>query len=282
MAGLFVVLGIIATISIVWVVRMKRAILKIWSMTPLERYRKLNVLLERYGFYYEAEQDVFLNRSDYVKRDRGIKGKKRRKNSITVSFVYRQKKYLLYISWEQKAIFLKMKLQLLEEGGCSRYYPVRDRRCTDMAFALYEKGRRSMLIRKKGWQLLVKKPYCIYEPECMKLHMHIIFPDSNMALAFAKGMREAGWRFVVLSKNCTGVMIDVTSMTEGAKNSSCFWANVHQQMYKGFLYCYSGITKPFYKTLDRMLFFHEMLPFLFPILFCGEKSWGVSKKRNFL
>lgn len=271
MAVLFVVLGIIAGISMIWVVRMKRVILKIWSMTPLERYRKLNVLLERYGLYYEAEQDVFLNRSDYVKRDRGIKDKRRRKDSITVSFVYGQKTYLLHISWEQKTIFLQMKLQFMEGGRCNRYYPVRDRRCPDMAFALYEKGKRSMLIRKKGWQLLVKKPYCIYEPECMKLHMHIIFPDSNMALAFAKGMREAGWRFVVLSKNCTGVMIDVTSMTEGAKNSSFFGAKVHQQMHKGFLYCYSAITKPFYKTVDRMLFFHEMLPFLFPILFYGRK-----------
>ena len=76
MAGLFVVLGIVGGICIIWVVRMKHVILKIWSMTPLERYCKLNVLLERFGFYYEAEQDVFLKRNDCVEKKQEDKKRK--------------------------------------------------------------------------------------------------------------------------------------------------------------------------------------------------------------
>lgn len=272
MAGLFVVLGIVGGISIIWVVRMKRVILKIWSMTPLERYCKLNVLLERYGFYYEAEQDVFLKRSDCVAQNRRIKReKKNKKNSIAASFVYGSQNYLLCISQKQKGIFWQIKVQFFIEGRHGRYYPMKGKRCLDMALVFYNKGNRNIIIGQKGWQLLVQKPCCLYNPERMKLRMRIIFPDSNMALAFAKGVREAGWRFVVLSRDCTGVMLDILSMQDAGKTKKRLFKRAVQQVNRTLIYGYFSITKPFYKTVDRMLFFHEMLPFLFPLLFCGEK-----------
>lgn len=278
MAGLFVVLGIVGGISIIWVVRMKRVILKIWSMTPLERYCKLNVLLERYGFYYEAEQDVFLKRSDCVTKNRRIKReKKNRKNSIAASFVYGSQNYLLCISQKQKGIFWQIKVQFFIEGRRGRYYPMKGKQCLDMALVFYNKGNRNIIIGQKGWQLLVRKPCCLYDPERMKLRVRIIFPDSNMALAFTKGVREAGWRFVVLSRDCTGVMLDILSMQDAGKTKKRLFKKVVQRVNRTLIYAYFSITKPFYKTVDRMLFFHEMLPFLFPLLFWGEKMCCVSK-----
>lgn len=275
MAGLFVVLGVIAVISIVWVVRMKRVILKIWSMTPLERYCKLNILLRRYGIYYEREQDIFLKRSDRVQKYKKIRGKK---DNITVTFGYGQKTYLLCINRKQKGIFSQIKIQFFLESTHGRYNPITDRCCLDMALMVYEKSKRDIITRQKGWQLFVQKPCCLYEAEQMKLRMRIIFPNSNMALAFAKGMREAGWRFVVLSKDCTGVMLDVWSVPDMLKERKTLLPKMGEQISKMLIYCYCSITKPFYKTVDRMLFFHEMLPFFFPALFWGERMIRVSER----
>lgn len=271
MAGLFVVLGILAGISIIWVVRMKQVVLKIWSMTPLERYRRLNVILESYGLYYEEQQDVFLNRCDCVKGDRKVKKGKGKKEGVVASFSYGQQKYHLCMNQRQKGMFMQLQIHFFLESSSNRCYPVKNEQCLDMALVLYEEGKRSMVLGKKGWQLLVLKPCCLCGSECRKLRMRIIFPDSNMALAFVKGMREAGYRFMGLSRNCTWVILDILSPPDTAQEKVSLSKKLSRLIGRAWIRCYCEITKPFYKTVDRMLFFHEMLPFLFPLLFFGRK-----------
>lgn len=274
-----IVFAIFFILCILFAWRWKLAIRKVWGMTPMQRIRKVNELAAEFGYYYEPSQDIFLTRIDAWQRkfgyewmyDKMAAGLNMVYDCFPVYFDYNGKSWLIEFWKGQYGINVGSEIGIYnvnhivpeEKRKTTHYQAAEDDELLDMAFVLYENGIRSYTWGQRHWWLAAFKTGEFKQPSQLRLRLRIIFPNVDMAMAFVGGLKHGGYPIASLERNCTWVTVDFSGETvlpmkwwQRFRRAWVQWQN------RCFVALFHFVTRPFYKTVDKILFLYFQLPFL--------------------
>lgn len=274
---LVVVFAILLVLGILLVGRWKCAVRKVWKMTPLQRVRKINELAAEFGYYYEPSQDIFLTRIDAWQRRFGYEWLYDKMASrfhmvydcFPVYFDYGGKSWLIEFWKGQYGINIGSEIGVYnvnylvpeEKRKTTHYQAVTDSELLDLSFVLYDDGTRCYTWGQKHWWLAAFRMGVWQEPSKLRLRLRIIFPDVDMAMAFVGGLKKGGYPIAGLERNCTWVTVDFAKETVF---STSWWQQCRRRIAQWENRCcvslFHLVTRPFYRTVDKILFLYYQLP----------------------
>ncbi len=266
----------LCVMAFVWgYAKYRYAMLKVWSMTPVERVVFLNKWMEPYGYYYEPGQNILLRRvegcEDYsVKlicswKERAKQALKRNQAVVELlcSFAYQGKTFLVLFQKGQYGIFSGANVGIwVENKEDSCFYPAKKEEQLEISLVLYQEGERGFVWGQKHFELAAFEQGKYYEIKDLRLRTRITFPTVDMALRFVSEMKKTGMHIIGLSRNATWVTVDFAD-TGGYPDSRLLswrqrWVQFMNQIRLGI---FNMLTVPFEKTVDKMLFLYFRYPF---------------------
>lgn len=264
---------------------------KIPVLTEREKRRKLNALLEPFGFAYEGKQDIFYSRTDSWQRKFGY-GRVYDEAAAPLNMVidcepvyfeYDEKKWMIEfwkgqygitIGGEVGIYYLPEKV-LGEEVLHSNlvYQCVTDEDTLRIQTALWKNGRQLYCRRGYHWWLTGFVLGEFSDPKDLEMDIEITLKNMDMKDAFLKGLYRAGYRQEEISMLGTTVWIHFTRPhTRQPVTRTRFLGAVKQLENRRNCRLYHRVTKDYANAYDKILALQSRAPGLCKKLEQMEKS----------
>lgn len=272
-----IVVAVLLILSLLLFWRRKRAMCKVRKMTPGQRIQKINHLAAEFGYYYIPSQNIFAARIDAWQRKFGYEAFYDKAaarfnmvyDCVPVYFDYDGKSWLIEFWKGQYGINIGSEIGVYnvnyivpeEKRKTIHYHAVRDDEMLDMAFILFDEGKRCYTWEQRHWWLAAFQTGMFQQPSKLQLRLRIRFPNGDMATAFVEGLKQTGYPADCVQWNCTWVTINFSGQSGIKWNWWQRLCRAHSQWENKCcvaLYCMT--TKPFQKTVDKILFLYYQLP----------------------
>lgn len=259
--------------------RKKKNIRRICNMCTEDKRALLNELLVPLGYYYIADQDLFTSRIDAWQRDFGYGALYDKAalhlrmvfDSLPVYFNYRGKTWLLEV-WKgqygintgcEMGLYYADRILDADERGTTLFQSVSDADMVKMSFTLFKENEPIAHLNRLHWWLTAFRMGCFSQPDDLCMNVSVTFPNGEMARAFAEGLVSAGIHPHDVCRHCATVsfaFVDTEShpgllrriRIRLAQASNRFWCRA-----------YLFVTRPFTRSLDKILYLYYYIPFVF-------------------
>lgn len=272
----------------------RQLVSRIKSMSQGKKARRLNELLEPFGFFYDPSMKIISSALEAWQREFGYSGLYDRSavyfNMVLdcepVYFDYQGKTWMIEFWKGQYGINTggevgiyraKGKVEpwnygsfLFESVGAEEMLPV--------SMSLFYKGRELFSIEKRHWWLT---GFCVghfCEPRNLEMRAAITFPDSDMLKAFVKGLEETGQPKERIFQ--LGTTAAFCFKEPGRKQAKTLPARFSQLENKIFCTLYRLVTYPFIRTEDRLLYLYGLVPFAFRHMLSFKKNKGQRQREG--
>lgn len=272
-----IVAALLLILSMLLIVRRRRATHRVQRMTTGQKIETINDLAAEFGYQYIPSQNIFIGRLDAWQRNFGYEALYDKAavrfnmvyDFVPVYFDYNGKSWLIEFWKGQYGINIGSEIGVYnvdyivdeEKRTRTHYHAVGDEEMLEMAFILYDERKRRYTWEQRHWWLAAFQTGICQKPSNMQLRLRIRFPNTDMAMAFVEGLKQADYPAGCVEWNCIWVTVDFSR--EGAVKWSLWqrFCRTHSQWENK--YCavlYRMATRPFCKTLDRILFLYYQLP----------------------
>lgn len=277
-AGLIVLLLVLPVL--LNIPRKKKIVKKVSGMSMEEKYQKLNRITEPFGFSYNNSQDVFSTALDAWQKDFGyisLYDKIAPRINLVLDcepiyFYYAEKTWLIELWKGQYGINIGGEIGVYYADRIvprinlkkTLFRAVPHDEMLPLSLNLIRGGESIARLTKRHWWLSAFRMGAFIRPGKLAMNVSLTFPAREMLDAFVHALLDLGYPpndmyicnlqvFFTFAKPFTKVRGLLTGFRR--KISLC------ENRIFGWLYRF--ITRPFYQTCDRMLYFYFYLPFGF-------------------
>lgn len=259
--------------------RRKKIIKKICSMCMSEKCSILNQLIEPFGYFYISSQDLFTSRTDAWQRAFGYcalydKAASRFKmifDCLPVYFDYEGRTWLIEF-WKGQygintgceiGVYYADRILEKDERKKTLFQCAEDRDMLNLSFCLLKENHAIAHLRARHWWLTGFDMGCFSEPSKLCLQVSVTLRSAEMTAAFAQGLIDAGYRRENICVHCNTVSFrfseasPVCGILSGLRIRIAQWSN------RFWCRVYLFVTRPFCRSVDRLLYLYYFLPFAF-------------------
>lgn len=259
---------------VLYFIKRKRVIYKVKHMEEVEKMCIVDKALYPFGFSFDAKQDIVISNANSWQRDLGYSDffdlKAPLLNMVMdcepIYFYYDNKKYRIEFWKGQYGITTgaEVGIYVHEEGmNTGEYRCATDKEMLPIQFELYKK---CFLFSRCGytWWLTGFDVGLFSRPKDLTLKACVRFPNQTMQVAFVEGLLNAGY-----SPNKIKVIgCSICFTLCEPKN---YKLNHHHKLIKFFVqiinyincHLFMWYTRPFSRTLDKLVFLRYMAPHLY-------------------
>lgn len=266
---------------ILFPIRKRKILCKIYCMSDSCKYFLLNELTEPLGYYYDPNQDIFTNTKDAWQKNFGYRSFYDKMAPFfgmvfdcePIYFDYEGRTWRLEFWKGQYGINTGAEIGVYHadtilspsERNRAHFAAAAEEESPEMILKLYDKGRLLGVEKGMKWWLTIFSMGRFSQPEDLALQITIRFPDFEMRNAFVDAMYEAG--YPVDSLHLCMCAADVSLCFCSTRCRLPFHTRLHRcyVQWKNRLFCrlYCFVTRPFECTEDKLLYLYYYLPFAF-------------------
>lgn len=259
--------------------RKKKIIKKICSMCVDEKYHLLNELIKPFGYSYVLSQDIFTSQINAWQREFGYCAFYDKAaphfhmifDCLPVYFDYQNKTWLIEFWKGQYGINTGCEIGVYhadsilpeKERECTLFECVDNEEMPTLSFSLSKDQNNIAYLCQKHWWLTAFRPGCFSNPGELSLKASITLQSHEMAIAFAKGLSDAGHDPDDIFINCCTVSFMFSASPRTHSKLHMFKNCIIQRLNRFGCRVYLFITKPFCLSMDRILYLYYYLPFAF-------------------
>ncbi len=258
--------------------RRKKSRQTIYRMSEEEKCRRLNELAKPFGFSYDPSQELFVGRLDAWQRKEGYE---RLFDKLAVKFHMVMDAFPIYFDYQDKTWLIEFwkgqyGINTGAEAGIYHtnrpvaqdrrqqvhYNAVSDREMPLIGIYLEKRGEKLFSQKQYHWWLAAFRMGMFSRPDELVMHATVTFCDARAAMAFGRGLAEAGFtkaEYRVKNRRVS-VLLDKTICYTGIEK-------LHRTIVQCINRCHCRlfrfITRPFCNTADRLLFLYLQLPWCF-------------------
>ena len=279
---MYIAIGCFIFLCIVFVCiqiyRRPRIIKKVCGLCMEEKCRILSALIEPFGFCYDLEQDIFISRQDAWQRSFGYCAFfdwaapffQMVFDCLPVYFEYDGRTWLIEFWKGQYGINTGCETGIYKADGIlspaeqkhALVHAVSDAEMLPICTTLYRDSCPLFSLSERHWWLAGFSMGLFSRPHTLRMSVSIAFPNGRMLCAFVSALRECGFDPEHLC-------------IEGLTATLCFHSRSGHgffmrlicafSQWKNRIFCglYLWITRPFCKSIDRLLYLYYFLPFAF-------------------
>lgn len=285
--GFFIAVCILFFIINFW--RRKRIICKIRCMDFCEKLCLLNNLAEPFGFSYLPVQDVITTETDAWQKNFGYRylydQSASRFNMVfdcePFYFDYNGRTWLIEF-WKgqyginvggEVGIYYSDTIVPPEEYRQTLFHGVSDDDMLFISMTMTYNGSPLFFVCRDHWWLTGFCTGIFCNPEDLEMDVSITFPCRNMLERFVESLLNAGYE---QNEICIcGLTVSLSFSVPHAQQprfSHRLWTHISQFQNRIFCKLYNAVSRPFTRTMDRILYLYFFLPFSVRRLFLFRKN----------
>ncbi len=285
MKYLYIVLGILAVLLLIWIIctlirRWRvRCIIKI--RTDEEKCRDLDNIIMPFGFKYDICQDIFFSTKDAWQRNMGY-GRIYDEQAIRLNMIFDCEP--LYFEYDRRSYMIELwKGQYgITTGGeigfyvCDEinrenpeklfYRSVSDEEMLSMRFTLRKNGRIIMIRDEKHWWVTGFSLGEYSKPNELSMEITIVFQDCRMRNAFYNALLDAGYHKNNICLNGMSVRFcfskPCTKQPKHCKLRVCWVNRMNRKNCKRYL----RVARCYTRTIDRLDYLRMCFPGLYRMI----------------
>ena len=259
--------------------RRNKIIKKIHSMCTAEKCSTLDSLIAPFGFSYCPSQDIFTSRMDAWQREFGYcdlydqtaPGFHMIFDRLPVYFDYENRTWLIEFWKGQYGINTGCEIGIYDtdrilkekERKTALFQCVKNEDMPVLSFTLKKNDSALTSLSAKHWWLTAFLAGCFSNPSELTQQVSLTFCSSEMAAAFAQGLAESGCSRDRILVHCNTVAFTFTESDESYSRFYRFRIRLIQWQNRFWCRTYLFVTRPFCRSLDRILYLYYYLPFVF-------------------
>ncbi len=252
--------------------RKKCTIKKVKCMNEEEKLHKVNKVLSPFGFEFDLEQDIVISKNNPWQRNIGYSDFFDLKSPLfniimdcePIYFEYNQKKYRLEFWKGQYGITTGAEIGLyIFDEKHQKYRSANDNERLKMGFILFKNC--FLFSRfKLSWWLTGFDVGLFSRPKDLKLRACVVFPNTEMQIAFVEGLLRAGYTKNKIDICDKRVCFNICKPLNYKLNSGHKILKFFIQIIN-YINCsiYNFITRYFNRTIDKLTYLSLMAPFLY-------------------
>lgn len=277
---IFTILLLLLLLFIFLLYKRCSAIKAVRNRTTPEKLELLTSLIAPFGYSYEPSQDIISSRNDAWQRTFGYRALFDEAavhlnmvfNCLPVYFDYQGKTWLLELWKGQYGINIGGEIGLYhadtliapKELSRTHFDAVSDTYLLPMSMRLSKGEKLLASISKKTWWLTAFSMGQFTRPEELCLNALLTFPNYEMQHSFLNSLLDTGFSPDNIQLNDHQVCLSFCG-----KNQKKF--SFFKRLARGFVQCMNRLfcklyllcTRPFTRTIDRLLYLYYLLPILF-------------------
>lgn len=273
----------------------RKIVQKICQMTPDEKCNKITEIIEPFGYCYDSRQDIFSTTLHAWQRNFGYTESYNHYaphfnmvfDNKPIYFDYQDKTWLIELWKGQYGINTGCEIGVYYSDSfvppmlrdITMFHCVKDKDMLPMSLNLCRNDMNLAKLKKPHWWLTAFVMGVYSEPASLSMNVSITFPNSEMLGAFVNALEAQGYANDTLYIcNLTVTFVyDSCSVCKVSRlrRILCGFA---QWKNRNFVKLYLKITKPFVRSLDRVLCLYYFLPFAFRRMFT-IKRYKLGKHR---
>lgn len=292
---MYVFIGLLAALCLIFsywhAYRRPACIKRICCLNTEEKCRLLAGLIEPAGFDYELPQDIFISRLDAWQRYFGYCALFDRTAPLfqmvfdceTVYFDYGGQSWLLEL-WKgqygintgcEAGFYTAGRILTPPERDKALYQAVSDEELLPMRVSLYRDSKRLFTLSRRHWWLAGFSMGLYSEPARLQMVLSVTFPGEGMLCACVDALRRLGYGQGSLCVDGRTVTICFRQPCSPQPQRRFPLLCAFSQ-WKNRLFCrlYLSVTRPFTRSIDRLLYLSCFLPFAF------QKTVGIRRPRK--
>ena len=260
--------------------RRPRIIRKVRSLCMEEKCRILSGLIEPFGFCYDPRQDIFVSRQDAWQRFFGYRSFFDRAapffqmvfDCLPVYFDYEGRTWLIEFWKGQYGINTGCETGIYKADGLlspagrkhALFHAVADDEMLPVCATLYRDSCPLFSLNERHWWLAGFSMGLFSRPHTLRMSVSITFPNGRMLCAFTGALRESGFdpgHLCIEGLTATLCFHLPPSPGHGFfMRLICAFAQWKNRIFCGL---YLWITRPFCRSIDRLVYLYYFLPFAF-------------------
>lgn len=296
---MYLIFGILFLILILLVClnfrRKKGIIHKICSMSMEEKCALLNRLVRPFGYSFVPAQEIFTSRRNAWQRGFGYRALYDKKavhlnmvfDCLPVYFDFDGRTWLIELWKGQYGICTGCEIgvyradRILDERerAAAHFASVGDDVMPRLSFLLWEGSKALARLRAKHWWLTAFLPGHFAAPDELSLYASIALSSPAMANAFFNALIDAG--FDSCDITACGPTVSFTWKTQAPAGGPCARLRERLVLCMNRIGCrlYLFITRPFVRTVDRILYLYFYLPSAFRKMLSHRGCCGACRGR---
>lgn len=264
--------------------RRKQIAHKICNMCIEEKCNLLNELIYPFGYSYSLSQDILFSNTNIFQKKTGNNVFCTKRcfrsgtilNALPVYFNYAEKTWMIEFLKGQYGINTIGKISVCyadrildkQEQKQALFHITDTESIIELAFSFYKGKKEDTRLSSKHWCLSALKVGFFSIPSDLSMKISLTFPSYEMAKTFAEELVNTGY-------NCDDISIyrQTVQFTFGEsvliRNPFHKFRNRTVQSFNYFgCQVFSFVTRPFYLSVDRLLYLHYYLPVMLTFLLC--------------
>lgn len=276
---MYILLGIILVVVVLWIwflVRRKKAISKVKTLSDEEKVSYINAILNPFGFIFDIPCDIVISQNDSWQREYGYMDLYDYKapafkmvyDAEVINFLYEGKYYRIELWKGQYGITTgaEVGIYIRDNKNINFYRCANDEERLDIEYILTKKC--DLFCRcDKSWWLTGFDVGKFSRPSDLKMDICICFKTLEMKDAFVDSLIALGY------SQCQLNICDTTVCFEYCC-PKYYKPNYHHRITKFFAQIcnyintsiYNCLTRPFNRTLDKLTYIKLMLPCLYRMI----------------
>lgn len=244
-----------------------------------DKCRLLNELIEPFGYTYLPSQDLFSSQLDSWQRSFGYGSLYDNAayrfgmifDSLPVYFDYNHKTWLIEF-WKgqygintgaEAGIYYADRILDKKDYDTTIFQSVSNPDMPVFSFQLFRNETLIAELSAQHWWLTAFSLGLFSEPEDLSLKIGVTLRNRNMRNAFVEGLIRAGYHQNEIRISCNTVIFCFTKSLSAANRLTRLRIRLAQWKNHFWCHVYLQITKPFCRSLDRILYLYYFLPFCF-------------------
>lgn len=257
----------------------RRSVMQVCSMTPKEKEEQLDALLEPFGYFYKARQDVISSRNDAWQRTFGYTAFFDKASphfnmvfdALPIYFDYQNRTWLIEFWKGQYGINTGAEIGLYyaddivseKDRSVELFKAVDDEDMLPMQLELIRNNFTLASISKTTWWLTAFCMGIFSRPKDLCLKLSITFPNYEMLRSFLTALLNSGMeeKYVTVCGRQVSVLFGPSP-----SQSYSLWARFFRYLsqFTNRIFCslFLLLTGSFTSTIDRLLYLYYLLPFV--------------------
>lgn len=277
-AGIFIFICIL--FSYLCFYRKSRAIRKVSCLCADEKCRLLSSLIEPMGYAYDMHRDIFTSQVDAWQRSYGYCAFF---DSTAPFFQMVFDCEPIYFDYSGRTWMIEIwKGQYGINSGCevgiyraatqiaparrkhTMFHAVSDEEMLPICISFSKRQQCLFEISKRHWWLAGFSMGLFSRPEELRMTVSITFPNCEMMRAFSEALEKSGYgcQDTGIHGLTVSFCFDIPKTLQPGRH---FPLSRAISQWKNYLFCriYRRVTRPFCKSIDRILYLYFLLPFAF-------------------
>lgn len=280
----------------------KSVIQRVKKRTDEEKLKDINEILSKYGFLFDASQDIVYSSMYAPQRKFGYcrlydelaPSLNMKMDCEPIYFQYDNRRWLIEF-WKgqygmttgaEVGVYVTDKEDVNIPGIFSGpfYESISDNELLEMQYTLKKDGKEIMQRKGKHWWLTGFDVGTFSWPEQLSLDIQITFPNIDMEKAFIEGLYHAGYgsNDIIVRDRTVQVSFTRPKTKQPQKYNEIYLVFI-QKMNRFYCNLFNLVTRDFTRTIDKIDFLRMYIPSLLGIIASSRiNSNGTEIWRNFM